>query len=66
MSTIFFQPPGIDKKYCEVGMILKSDPDYVHYVDEPCKIPINEIKIIDEENVIFNRKTRMYRVKEAT
>ncbi len=25
MNTIYFQPPGIKKEYCEVGMIHETD-----------------------------------------
>lgn len=63
-KTIYFQPPGINPKYCEAGMILPSDPDYIHYYDEPCKILISEVKIIDKENVIFDKKSRLYLVKK--
>jgi len=64
MNTIYFQPPGISPKYCEVGMILKSDPDYISYLDEPCKILISEVKIIPKENVIYHKKSRLYEVKQ--
>lgn len=30
MNTVYFQPPNIDKKYCEVGMISETDPEYTH------------------------------------
>lgn len=63
MNTIYFQPKGINPQYCEVGMILKTDPEYIHYLDEPCKILISEVKIIDKENVIFDKKSRILRVK---
>ena len=64
MNTIYFQPPKINKDYCEVGTILKSDPDYIHYLYEPCKILISEVKIIDKENVIFSKKRDLLRVKK--
>jgi hypothetical protein len=63
METIYFQPPGIKPQYCETGMILKSDPDYISYLDEPCKILISAVKIIDKENVIYNKKNRLYLTK---
>lgn len=63
MKTIYFQPPGIRAQYCEIGMILKSDPDYISYLDEPCKILISEVKIIDKENVIYDKKNRLYLIK---
>lgn len=58
MKAIYFQPKGINPKYCEVGMFLDNDPDYIHYLDEPCKIHVSEVKIIPKENVRFNRKNR--------
>jgi hypothetical protein len=63
METIYFQPPGIRPQYCEIGMILKSDPDYISYLEEPCKILISEVKIIDKENVIYDKKNRLYLIK---
>ena len=42
METIYFQPPGIDPKYCEVGIIHENDPEHIRYLDEPCKILISE------------------------
>jgi len=56
METIYFQPPGIKPKYCEAGMIHESDPQYIWYLDEPCKILISEVKIIPKENVIYDKK----------
>jgi hypothetical protein len=64
MSTIYFQPKGINPKYCEAGMVLKTDPNYIHYFDEPCKILISEVKVIPQENVIYNKKSRLYKVKQ--
>jgi hypothetical protein len=63
METIYFQPPGINPKYCEIGVILKSDPDYIGYLEEPCKILISAVKIIDKENVIYDKKNRLYLIK---
>jgi len=62
-ETIFFQPPNIRAQFCEIGMIMENDKDYIHYLDEPCKILISEVKIIDKENVIFDKKSRIYRIK---
>ena len=64
MRTVYFQPPGIKPQYCEVGTISKTDPEYIWYLDEPCKILITEVKIIDKENVIFDKKSRLIRVKQ--
>lgn len=50
MDTIYFQP--------------KTDPEYIWYLDEPCKILISEVKIIDKENVIFDKKSRLIRVRQ--
>lgn len=63
METVYFQPPGIKPQYCEVGMISENDPDYIWYLDEPCKILISEVKIIPKENVDFDSKSGLCRVK---
>lgn len=63
MEAIYFQPPGINPKYCEVGTISETDKDYIWYLDEPCKILISEVKIISKENVIYDRKSRLIYVK---
>ena len=63
-ETVYFQPSGINPKYCEVGMISETDPEYIWYLDEPCKILISEVKIIDKENVIFDKKSRLIRVRQ--
>lgn len=63
MTQIYFQPQDINPKYCEIGMISETDPEYIWYLDEPCKILISEVKITDKENVVYNKKTRLYIVK---
>jgi len=63
MNTVYFQPPDINKKFCEVGMISETDPDYIWYLDEPCKVLISEVTITDKEDVIFDKKSRLIRVK---
>lgn len=65
MKTIYFQPPGIKPKYCEVGMIHESDPEHIWYLDEPCKILISEVKIIPKENVTYDKKSRLYLVQQS-
>jgi len=55
MTAVYFQPPGINPKYCEVGTILETDKDYIYYLDEPCKILISEVKIIDKDKIIVHR-----------
>jgi len=62
MNTVYFQTKDIKPQYCEVGMISETDPEYIWYLDEPCKILISEVKIIDKENVIFDKKSRLIRV----
>lgn len=62
MNTVYFQPPGINPKYCEVGTISETDPDYILYLDEPCKILISEVKIIDKEKIFFYKKSRLINV----
>mgnify|MGYP003413972856 FL=1 len=64
MNTVYFQPKGINNQYCEVGMISETDPEYIWYLEEPCKILISEVKIIDKENVIFDKKSRLIRVRQ--
>ena len=64
MNTVYFQPLGIKPQYCEVGMISETDPEYIWYLDEPCKILISEVKIIDKENIIFDKKSRLIRVRQ--
>ena len=64
INTVYFQPKGINDKYCEAGMIPESDKDYIWYYDSPCKILISEVKIIPKENVFYNKKSRSYEVKQ--
>lgn len=64
MEVIYFQPKGIRPEYCEVGMIHETDPNYIWYLDEPCKILINEVKIIPKENVIGYAKNGLIKVKK--
>jgi len=64
MNTVYFQPKGIKPQYCEVGMISETDPEYIWYLDEPCKILISEVKIIEKEKVIFDKKSRLIRVRQ--
>lgn len=60
---IYFQPPGINKKYCEVGTLIESDPDHIYYLDEPCKILKSQVKIIEKDNVYFNKYSGVYTLK---
>ena len=64
METIYFQPPGIRPQFCEVGYISEIDKEYIFYLDEPCKILISEVKIIPKEKVIYDKKSRLLRVKK--
>jgi len=52
MEIVYFQPKGINPKYCEAGMLMESDPKYIYYMNEPCKVLISEVKIIPKESVI--------------
>jgi len=63
METIYFQPPGIDPKYCEVGIIPEGDPGYIWYLNEPRKCLISNVKIIPRERVILNKKEGIYEVQ---
>lgn len=62
-KTIYFQPPGIKKEYCEAGMISETDPEYIWYYNEPCKILISEVTIIPEDRVYYGTKSRSYCLK---
>ena len=64
MNITYFQPKNMNPKYCERGTILEIDPEYIHHLDEPYKILISEVKIIDKENVTYNRKTGLFHVKD--
>ena len=64
MDTIYFQPPDINPKYCEAGMISETDKDYIWYLSEPCKVLISEVIIILKENVAYNNKSKLYEVKQ--
>lgn len=59
METVYFQPQRINKNFCEVGVIIG---EYIMYLEEPCKILLSEVKIIDEKNVVFDKKSRLYMV----
>ena len=65
METIYFKPKGIRSKCCEVGMINESDVKHIWYLNQPCKILISEVKIIPKEQVVYNKKQRLYIVKDA-
>jgi len=64
METVYFQPPGIDPKYCEVGIIHESDPEHIWYLDEPCKILISEVEIIPKENVSYDKKSNSHIIQQ--
>jgi hypothetical protein len=63
MTPIYFQPKGIRPQFCEVGMILETDPNYIWYLDEPCKILISEVKIIPTDNVVYDKKKKLHMIK---
>lgn len=64
MNVVYFQPKGMNPKYCEVGMIHETDKEYIWYMYEPCKILKSEVKIIPSENVFFNKKTQTGEIKK--
>ena len=64
MNIIYFQPPDINPKYCEVGYLVDIDPGYIYYSEEPCKILASEVKIIDMERIIYDKNSGLYRVKQ--
>lgn len=59
MEVIYFKPKGIKEGYCEAGIIHKG---YIWYLHEPCKILLSEVEIVPKENVMYDRKTRTYKV----
>ena len=63
MNVVYFQPKNMNTKKYERGTIFEHDPEYILHLDETCKILISEVKIIDKENVTYNRKTRLCHVK---
>lgn len=65
-DIVYFQPPGIRPKYCEAGIIHESDKEYIWYLDEPCKILISLVKIVPKENVIYDKKERLYVVTASS
>lgn len=65
MNIVYFQPPGINPKYCEAGMISETDSEYIWYLDEPCKILISEVKIIPKEQVTYDKKQDLYIVNNV-
>jgi len=65
-NDVYFQPPDINPQYCEVGMFLDNDKDYIYYLDEPCKILASAVKIIPIENVIYDKKSRLFKIKDKT
>lgn len=62
MEVIYFKPKGIKKGYCEAGIIHESDKDHIWYLDEPCKTLLSEVEIVPKENVMYDRKTRTYKI----
>ena len=62
MNTIYFQPKGINPKHCEVGTIINTDPDYIYFLNYPCKVLISECKIIEKDRVTYNKKKKLHYV----
>ena len=63
-DIVYFQPPDINPKYCEAGILGINDEDYIWYLDEPCKVLISEVTIISNKDVVYNNKSRLYEVKQ--
>ena len=63
-DIVYFQPLGIKPKICEIGIIGISDPSYIWYLDEPCKILLSDVKLINKDNVCYNEKKRVYEIKQ--
>ena len=53
----------MNKNYCEAGLILDKDKEYIYYLDEPCKILISEVKIIDKSRIVL-QKNGLIKVKQ--
>lgn len=66
LETIYFQRKWSISKHCELGMILKDDPDYISFFTEPCRILISEVNIIPKNKVIYNEKFSAYYVDDST
>ena len=64
MKTVYFQPKGIKPEYCEIGMISEKDKEHIWYLDEPSKILLSEVKIILKENVVYDLKNKLYKIKK--
>ena len=64
MNIIYFQPKNIRPQYCEVGVLDDKDPNTILYLDEPCKIKLSEVTIVPAENVFYDKKTKLYNVKQ--
>jgi len=63
-DVIYFQPSDINPKYCEAGILGINDEDHIWYLDELCKVLLKEVKVIPKENVVYNKKKRLYKVKQ--
>lgn len=63
MNIVYFQLKNINPKYCERGTIPENDSEYIWHLDEPYKILISEVKIIDKENVTYDKRTGLCYVK---
>lgn len=61
-DLVYFQPRGINPKYCEVGIIHETGLDHIVYLHEPCKVKISEAKIIPKEKVFFDKKEGLYKL----
>jgi hypothetical protein len=44
-------------------MIHDTDKKHIWYLNEPAKILISEVKIIPEENVVYDEKNKSYKIK---
>ena len=49
MSTIYFQPKGINPRFCEVGMISETDKDYIWYLNEILISLTANVRVLGEE-----------------
>ena len=65
IEVVYFQPEGIKPRYCEAGIISETDPEYIWYLEEPCKVLIKEVNIIPKERVTYDKKQQLYIVNDV-
>ncbi len=59
-KVVYFQPEGIKLEFCEIGIMYHDEPDFIYYLNEPCKTPVCMVKIIPSERVQCDKKQPYY------